>query len=479
MTDQVLRIRPANRKQEAFLHSTTRYSLLSGAVRAGKSYIGCARIISKGVKYGGSRSLICRKSNNSLPESTAKTFFDLIPSNLIVYRNDNKGLVRIKTEFDGVYTEITFSGLDKGAEQEYPTKIGSREYGDIFFDETSEGEKGDWEMLVTRLNYMPPLARDPENWRNYVEEWAHERMILRAGGEEHVVDMLREHYKDYVNQMFGATNPESNHHFLYKFFFKCRRDDFSSDEEYESARAEREVWLTTPYDNRKNLPEGYIETLERTLTGVQKERLLYGKWVAATGLIWKDFNREVHVTDNLLRLSDYQELYFGADANFQKPRAGLVIGIRSNGVDILDEFYEERVHVESLIEWLQSYAFERDETMCGVHDPADPSAVEKINTSDMLVCDKAINKVVEGISTVSKYFTTFDEDGMPAIRIHPRCVNLIDELLSYRWKSGANKDTPVKEKDHLCDALRYALHSRDGGTASYSYMSKEELRSLR
>jgi len=36
--------------------------------------------------------------------------------------------------------------------------------------------------------------------------------------------------------------------------------------------------------------------------------------------------------------------------------------------------------------------------------------------------------------------------------------NFLDEIESYRWAEGT-KETPVKEYDHLMDALRYAIIS--------------------
>jgi phage terminase large subunit len=49
------------------------------------------------------------------------------------------------------------------------------------------------------------------------------------------------------------------------------------------------------------------------------------------------------------------------------------------------------------------------------------------------------------------------------IHIHPDCKNLIYELETYHYpdkKPEQNeKETPVKENDHLMDCLRYALHN--------------------
>ena len=46
------------------------------------------------------------------------------------------------------------------------------------------------------------------------------------------------------------------------------------------------------------------------------------------------------------------------------------------------------------------------------------------------------------------------------IVIDIRCQNFINEIQQYHWKEDKNGNVleiPVKEKDHLLDALRYAV----------------------
>lgn len=74
--------------------------------------------------------------------------------------------------------------------------------------------------------------------------------------------------------------------------------------------------------------------------------------------------------------------------------------------------------------------------------------------------------------------------GEPGIVIHPRCVNLIRELRTYRWlRSSENrlnptaaKPEPLKKDDHCVDALRYLIHSEvsigGGGKALQSYKTR-------
>jgi phage terminase large subunit len=77
---------------------------------------------------------------------------------------------------------------------------------------------------------------------------------------------------------------------------------------------------------------------------------------------------------------------------------------------------------------------------------------------------REVSKDIEaGITKVQELFKA------NRIRVHASCVNLISELESYAFpdrKPGQTEpETPVKENDHACDALRYGLFmNAQGGT---------------
>lgn len=397
--------------------------MLSGAVGAGKSFMGGHKGLLLNMKYPGNRGLICRKEGKSLVGSTLKTLFeDVIPQEWIVAHNRQDGMITHKTPIPGVYSTISYGGLDKKADQSYPTKIGSTAYGWIFVDEGIELDLGDWDMLTTRLRYKIPGYTAAQN------------------------DLM-------PRQMFTATNPDSPQHWLHKFFFDNKTEA-------------REVFLTTPYEN-KYLPRDYLKSLEETLVGFRKERLLNGKWVQAEGAIYVDFDMLKHVVDKnsflidttgALSLISYKRIIFGADSNFPKPRAAVMLGVRGDGsVDLIDEFYEERAHVTKLRDWIEGWAEKRKAAVEVFHDPSDPDAIDTLDEGRKISCSKADNKIIPGISEVSRYFAN------DLIRINRTCVNTIKYLQTYRWKKGAEEEVPEKKDDHLMDALRYALNSTKVG----------------
>jgi len=399
-----------NDKQTKFLNSVTNYFLLSGGAGAGKSLMICYKGVLMNLLYPGNRGLICRKEATSLHGSTIQTLFtQVLPASMIVNYDKQKGVVTHKTSNPNINSTIVFGGLDKRADQSYPTKIGSTEYGWIGVDEGTELELGDWQMLITRLRFKIKHFTDEENSR-------------------------------VPRQMFTATNPDGPTHWMYKFFFIDNKED-------------RDHILTNPYEN-PTLPDGYISGMEDSLSGLERERLLNGKWVQAEGIIYKDFDLNRHVVkptglliDNFkkLAITSYKNVWFAADSNFPKPRAGLLFGSRGDGtIDVIDEFYKENSHVESLGAWITGWSKLRLNTIPGYGDPSDADAIERLNKCQGVLCEKAKNAVIPGISEVTLYFEK------NKLRICDRCVNLIQELQGYKWKKKADGEVPEKENDHAC-----------------------------
>lgn len=414
--NSLVEFNPANVNQEGFFNSLKNFILFSGAVRAGKSYAGCWKGLFLNYMYPGNKGLICRKTNTALKASTYLTLKSLLPASFIVKENKTDGIIVHKTRIPGVYSTIVFSGLDKNADDSYPVKIGSTEFGWIFVDEITEISREDFDMLMTRPNRkIPGLSNEQNN------------IIPRP--------------------VFGATNPEGPYHWCYQFFI----DEPGKDP---SLHADRDVFFTTPYENAHNLPTGYIEKLERNLTGFIKDRLLYGKWVQAEGVIYKDFTPQHVIKDDVLppNVEFYKDLFFAGDSNYPLPRCSVLIGLYNDKFIILEEFHKEEGSTPDQIEWCLTMANKYKRNLSGYHDPSDPETIAMIKRTPRLSCVKAVNSVTPGISTVASYLKT------TSLLVHERCVHTIKEFNSYRYKKGS-KEVPEKKDDHLMDCVRYGMHT--------------------
>lgn len=402
------------RPQLDFMKSMKDRVLLSGAVGAGKTLALCSKGFWLGVRFPGNRGALVRKSGSSLKASTLKTLLvgnervdPVIPEDWVVEHNKNEKKIVHKTRKAGEYSEIIYTGVDKGSKDSYPKKLGSTEFGWIGVDEAIEIDKQDWEWLETRLRYPVP-----------------------------------------VNQIFGATNPSGPEHWLYDMFIRNK------------SRTSQLI-TATPYDN-PFLDQSYIDRLEeRYQSGIMRDRMLQGKWVAAQGLVYPEFNRDNHViSGESIRTRQFKDVIIGADSGWKNPRALLVGKISGSGdLYIVDEFYETKTSIEQAIEWLERNNYKQRASRMA-HDPSEPEEIEKASKMGIRT-DKAVNDIIPGIGKVSQYI---GEKG-PDLYVKESCTNLITEFASYKYPDDSNRnqkeEKPIKKDDHLMDALRYMIMELD------------------
>jgi len=405
-------------KQQRFMSSEADRLLYSGSVNAGKTFVGCAKAYMLSLRYPGNRGLVIRKDFTSLRETTLLTLLEgdpetdaVVPEDNIISHNRTEHRIELAT--GGEPSTIIYSGLDttqKGGD--YPTEVGSSQYGWIFVDEAVELKREDWLFLESRLRH--PVG---------------------------------------IKQIFAATNPAAPTHWLYDMFIR-------------SGGEGSEVIQANIYDNPLVDPD-YIRRLESAYSGTMKERLLKGKWTAAEGLVYSNFDMDIHVKE-VGREQEFKSIIVGADSGFTNPRALLIIG--KTGGDkyyVLDEFYRTRTDVSVAVEWLRNWEERSGRRVDSIyHDPSEPAEIEKFRDMGYRCIEKADNDVIAGVSEVNKVLGNFEEEDErkePRLFIDPSCKNLIEEFGSYRYPHGES-EKPVKKDDHLMDSLRYAVM---GGRSCY------------
>ena len=150
------------------------------------------------------------------------------------------------------------------------------------------------------------------------------------------------------------------------------------------------------------------------------------------------------------RLPGKGELFFGQDFGYNVQSALVAVEIH-DGIAYVDEaLYETKLTTTDLIERYKQLGISRSaEIFC---DAAEPKAIEEIRRAGFNA-KPADKDVTEGIRKVKS---------MP-VRITSSSTDLIKELRNYKWKidkDGKVLDEPIKFADHLCDALRYALFTK-------------------
>lgn len=260
-----------------------------------------------------------------------------------------------------------------------------------------------------------------------------------------------------------------------------------------------ELFEGDTYSNADNLEPDYIATLESTYTGQMRTRYLLGEWGAFEGLVYPQYNADVHYVD-YNTLLDYfrRELSLGLqvtiieayDHGIAVPACyGWGFTDAYGNVFLMDGFYQAELSVNSISEKIKAHrAFiEREMGFDFSFKPilADPSIFRRTSgdgktvgvtvaglfRENGLIMTRANNDIVGGIAKVGSYLEidkmhTNPITGMigaPRFYISTRCHWVDKEIVDYYWKkdtAGNYEDKPRDLNDHAMDMTKYMFTHR-------------------
>lgn len=230
---------------------------------------------------------------------------------------------------------------------------------------------------------------------------------------------------------------------------------------------EAHVYLSAAVDNPHN-PEQYHAALD-AMTGIQRQRLLEGKWTQAEGVIYDNWALD-NITHDAEYNPAYGAVYWGMDDGYvygggpgtasYHPRVVLLAQITPiGGLNVFAEYYKTLELAEATIANVLALGYPAPEIVY-----ADSSAAElrgRLSGFNLLNIG-ATHPVSEGIKNLRRMIC--DGNGQRLFRVHPRCANLIRELQTYRYADSvagvvAGEPKPEKADDHGADAARYLTFS--------------------
>jgi len=270
-------------------------------------------------------------------------------------------------------------------------------------------------------------------------------------------EVIRPTLTDLKGEVLFISTPKGFNHFydLYNF----------NDEDYKS-------FHFTTYDN-PHLPVEEIDKAKKELPDDRFAQEYMADFRKQEGLVYKEFNRDVHLFDELPDIKD-KEVIAGIDFGFKNPCAVIHIKVDSdNNFWVTDEWYKKERTEEQIAEYVKSCGFN-----AVYPDPENPSAIEVINSKGINAMEvkKGKGSVIGGIDSVRALFKSNQ------LHIQKDCLNLIHELETYTYperKPNNNEpELPIKENDHALDALRYALmtYESSGMSDLEKYMRMEAQR---
>ena len=391
--------------------------MLAGPAETGKTYGGLWRVDSELRRVHGSRWVLVRKVRADMGGTVLNTFARVsgIRGGVSTYGGNEPQWFDYPNG-----SRLYVAGMDR------PGKVLSGEFDGIYVNQAEELRLEDWETLTTRCTGRGVRTDAP--------------------------------------MLCGDCNPGPPAHWIL-------------------GRASLEVFHSRHEDNPTlydgaNWTEQGNATLEilDSLTGVRKERLRHGRWVAADGTVYEAFDRGVHVVKPFPIPADWRRLR-AIDLGYTNPFVCQWWAIDPDGRAYLyREIYRTQRLVEDHAREIVSLsAGEHIEATVADHDAEDRATLERYGVPTIA----AFKAVTVGIQATHARLQKA-ADGKPRLFVFEDALLSRDETLAsahkptctaeefevYVWNKAADgkplKEEPVKAFDHGMDAMRYLVAHIDG-----------------
>lgn len=428
-------------QQLLFIDADETEQLFGGAKRGGKSHGGSQKAIMLSMMFPGNRGIVYRQNLTDLKDSTLVTFDDVCPPGIIQqhHKGDRKYIFTNGSHF-------IYRGVGDADELE---KVKGMEAGWMWGDEPSEILEATYLMMLAQLNWKLPNGRRPP----------------------------------YMS--FLTCNPEPG--WIKKRFI----DKLTQDKQgrYLTFKADKgKVFIPSLPNDNPYLPPGYIQFLKDNFPAEWVEKYVRGSWEISEGMVYKEFDRAVHVVDSYPPLNE-MKLYGGIDHGTTGYTTFVVIGVTANHdyyvireykrkdqlvtdhaaamLTIIGELHAAGADLEYIVidpatgqrSSQGNYQLQDVRTLyaeCGIHTIPGWNLIEA-----------GVERVRQLIHVNPHHFHPTRSGvggarlmGAPHFYIDSRCRHTIDEFQG--WKKDVDPNGYVKYKgdDHLLDPIRYIVVSR-------------------
>lgn len=215
-----------------------------------------------------------------------------------------------------------------------------------------------------------------------------------------------------------------------------------------------EIFEWTSVDN-PYFPKEEFERVKKELDSRVFKRRYLARFEKMEGLVYEDFGSN-HIIDPVI--IPFKEVICGIDWGFNNPAAIAVIGIdKENTFYLIDEYYETNKTKAEIIERAK-YFQSQHKIRLWYPDPEDSEALQQMKLAGLYPREviKSKGSVLKGIDTVRDYIRRGQ------FKVFSTCGNTLEEFGLYHYpeeKEGQVEEEPIKEFNHLMDAIRYAIVS--------------------
>jgi phage terminase large subunit-like protein len=262
---------------------------------------------------------------------------------------------------------------------------------------------------------------------------------------------------DKKGDIFGTMTPLKGLTFIY-------------DEIYLNKNQNPQVWYEfMEWGDNPYLDKEEVTALTESLSEDALESRRYGRFKNAEGLVYPEFDENVHVIDPVTLPKEWQD-NISIDPGLNNPLSAHWYSVDYDGnVYVVAEHFEGGkdvfYHSQKIKEISQKLGWKTDRygrLSALIDSAANQKTLSSLKSVTELFYENGINvnpnvdkDLFSGIQRVKQYLKV--SNGKPKLYVFRSCVNLIRELKSYRWGQG---DSPRKTDDHALDELRYYLMTK-------------------
>lgn len=262
---------------------------------------------------------------------------------------------------------------------------------------------------------------------------------------------------DKKGEIFGTMTPLKGLSWVY-------------DEIYLNQSNDEEIWsITMNWDDNPYLDKGEINSLKSSMSQEELESRCYGKFSAVGGLVYPEFDPEIHVIEPFNVPKEWFD-NISIDPGLNNPLSAHFYAVDFDGnVYVIAEHYEAGkdvvYHSNAIkkicerLDWKKGFGGKYEAL---IDSAATQTTLSGIKSVCELFFENGINvnpkvnkDLFTGINRVKAYLK--NAEGKSRLFIFKNCVNMIREIKGYFW--GTN-DRPMKNEDHALDELRYYIMSR-------------------
>lgn len=239
-------------------------------------------------------------------------------------------------------------------------------------------------------------------------------------------------------RIIADTNPDHPEHWLLKDYIKstaagimnfhfCLDDNTFLDERY-----------------KKNIKES-------TPKGMFYDRGINGAWVSGEGVVYPDFDQNVHVITPLqAKQIIFDRVFCGVDWGWEHWGAIVVVGVKGSSYYIVEEHAAQHKYTKDWITVAKDI-IRRYGDVPFYCDPARPEHIAAFQNAGINAY-MGNNRVLSGIEAIATLMTN-----KQFFIVYSQCPRFREEIYKYIWKK--NTGEPLKENDDALCAIRYGIYS--------------------